>query len=168
MDGNGKSLSLAHVIHYCHSAGWFILPVPRGNIFICYNNDPFSLFHCISTLGSYFYLTYPYTLYNGDMIKRTTRSRKGVTNWLVLASLWDLNPCHIGGRWALSSLWHPWVFIILTWISPSSLPPSIHREEGPGLKHLFVRSHRKLTCMYLAHVFSHGKLEMWASCTSNA
>ncbi|XP_029202327.2 LOW QUALITY PROTEIN: 28S ribosomal protein S29, mitochondrial-like [Acropora millepora] len=29
MDARGKSLSLAHVIHYCYSAGWFILPVPR-------------------------------------------------------------------------------------------------------------------------------------------
>ncbi|CAH3023462.1 unnamed protein product [Porites evermanni] len=28
MDGCGKSSSLAHVIHYCYSAGWFILPVP--------------------------------------------------------------------------------------------------------------------------------------------
>lgn len=28
IDGGGKSLSLAHVIHYCSSAGWFILPVP--------------------------------------------------------------------------------------------------------------------------------------------
>ncbi|XP_068740785.1 small ribosomal subunit protein mS29-like isoform X1 [Montipora capricornis] len=27
-DGCGKSLSLAHVIHFCYSAGWFILPVP--------------------------------------------------------------------------------------------------------------------------------------------
>jgi len=27
-DGRGKSLSLAHVLHYCYSAGWFILPVP--------------------------------------------------------------------------------------------------------------------------------------------
>ena len=32
MDARGKSLSLAHVIHYCYSAGWFILPVPRGKI----------------------------------------------------------------------------------------------------------------------------------------
>ncbi|KAJ7350101.1 28S ribosomal protein S29, mitochondrial [Desmophyllum pertusum] len=27
-DGRGKSLSLVHVLHYCYSAGWFILPVP--------------------------------------------------------------------------------------------------------------------------------------------
>ncbi|XP_020629579.1 28S ribosomal protein S29, mitochondrial-like isoform X2 [Orbicella faveolata] len=27
-NGHGKSLSLAHVLHYCYSAGWFILPVP--------------------------------------------------------------------------------------------------------------------------------------------
>ena len=29
-NGRGKSLSLAHVLHYCYSAGWFILPVPSG------------------------------------------------------------------------------------------------------------------------------------------
>ena len=28
--GSGKSLSLAHVIHYCVTAGWFILLAPNG------------------------------------------------------------------------------------------------------------------------------------------
>ena len=33
-DGRGKSLSLIHVLHYCFSAGWFILPVPSGKIWV--------------------------------------------------------------------------------------------------------------------------------------
>jgi len=46
MDGGGKSLSLAHVIHHCCSAGWFILPVPSVFSWVHGNSElQMSTFH---------------------------------------------------------------------------------------------------------------------------
>ncbi len=30
--GSGKTMSLSHIIHYCHSQGWLIVQIPCGKL----------------------------------------------------------------------------------------------------------------------------------------
>lgn len=79
--GSGKSLSLAHILHYAYSSKFILYHVPYGKIFYCYNISFFLTY-------LYFFFIVPIWLKYDRKEVNWSSTKKGLADIPLIAAQW--------------------------------------------------------------------------------